>query len=178
MAPAKSRKGSSPEGTDGLLAAARLSGATGGIGEIFDCLPISAAAAVSQLPKHDPVNQPSQLSGDGSFPLALPATRHGRRRMAALVNSRAAVRLLGPVSLRGDAQRGSRGVLMTWACRTARAAGGHSTCGASPSAHKRCVRALTQVSTRFTMLWLRPESALAARPGKKGAPNLPDSSES
>jgi 2-hydroxyglutarate dehydrogenase len=46
--------------------------------------------------------------------------------MAALVNSRAAVRLLGPASLRRDAQRGSRGVLMTWACRTARAAGGHA----------------------------------------------------
>jgi len=38
----------------------------------------------------------------------------------------AAVRLLGPASLRRDAQRGSRGVLMTWACRTARAAGGHA----------------------------------------------------
>jgi hypothetical protein len=75
MAPAKSRTGSSPEGTNGLLAAAMLSGATGGIGEIFDCLPISAAAAAAQgLPKHAPGHQPSQLSGDGSFPSALPAT--------------------------------------------------------------------------------------------------------
>jgi len=33
---------------------------------------------------------------------------------------------------------------------------------------------LPQVSMKFTMLWLRPEAALAARPGKTGAQTLPD----
>ena len=125
MAPAKSRTGSSPEGTSGLLAAAMLSGATGGIGEIFDCLPISAAAAAAQsLPKHDPGHQPSQLSGDGSFPF-LPPPQPKRS-------------------------------------------------GSSPGAHKRWCARLPQVSMKFTMLWLRPEAALAARPGKTGAQTLPD----
>ncbi len=92
------------EGNNGLLAAAMLSGATGGIGEIFDCLPISAAAAAQGLPKHDPGNQPSQLSGDGSFPSALlpppqpmrPAVGDGyqMRRAQAPRCSRAVVRAL------------------------------------------------------------------------------------
>ena len=50
MAPSKSMASGSPQGSPGLLAAAMLSGATGGIGEIFDCLPVPGAAACAQGP--------------------------------------------------------------------------------------------------------------------------------
>jgi hypothetical protein len=62
-------------------------------------VPIICQRVGSQLPKNDFLHK----EGPGGRRPEVGCGRDGRRRMTALVNSRAAVRLLGSASLRGDA---------------------------------------------------------------------------